>query len=253
MQRFANPLLRQVIHRGYFDAASQTLCLQYLRALRTLQLKSFNTVFLGETDIPESLVTGDKTAEEDSLSWPIWTLAHAGSSQGWVPWRYRLLLRDKLSISWQEAIFQELCDSLTLSYGKCVIVTRDKRKPMRVGTKEFKYQETGTQPPVPPVIYMSSIKCCPEIARANGHELLALTSSYSYLYPMDVAWSSLKWFIINNRQGFALRSIERTYSYRCILFSDLIMKGIEKMTPSKWKVAINKVKRWENYCLDTFS
>ncbi|KAM8820260.1 uncharacterized protein C21orf140 homolog [Eudromia elegans] len=253
MRRFAKLLLRHVIHRGRADAASQARCLQYLKALRALQLKGFNTVFLGETDIPESLVTGDKVAEEASPSWPIWTLVHASSSHGWVPWRYRLLLRDELSTDWQEAIFQELCDSLTLSYGKCVIVTRDKRQPMPLGTKEAKDQETGTRPPDPPVIYMSSIKCCPEIARANGHELLAVPSSYSYLYPMDVAWSSLKWFIINNRHGFALRSFERTYSYRCILLSDLIVKGIEKMTPSKWKIAMSKAKRWENYYLDTLS
>lgn len=253
MQRFTNPLLRHVISRGCFDAASKKQCLQYLRALRALQLNGFNTVFLGETDISESLITGEKIDEEASLRWPVWTLVHAGSSQGWVPWRYKVLLRDELPVHQQNGVFQELCDSLTTSYGKCVIVTRDKRQLTHVEAKDGKEQETEALPPVPPVIYMSGIKCCPEIARANGHELLVAPSSYSYLSPMDVAWSSLKWFIINNRKDFALKSVETTHSYRCILFSDMIIKGIEKMTPNKWKVAINRVKKWENYYLDTFS
>ncbi|KFV91755.1 Uncharacterized protein ENSP00000386791, partial [Eurypyga helias] len=252
MQHFANPLLRHVIHGGCFDAASKRQCLQYLKALRALQHNGFNTVFLGETDIPESLITGLKTSKEASLRWPVWTLLHAGSSQGWVPWRFKLLLRGDLPIRRQNGIFQELCDSLTSSYGKCVIVTRDKRQPMHVGTKDVKEPEPGILPPAPPAICMSSTECCPDVARANGHELLVVPSSYNSLYPMDVAWSSLKWFIINNRKDFALRSIERTHSYRCIFFSDLIVQGIEKMTPNKWKVVINRVKRWENYYLDTF-
>ncbi|XP_076184984.1 uncharacterized protein C21orf140 homolog [Aptenodytes patagonicus] len=239
MQRFRNPLLKHVIRWGCFDVASKRQCLQYLRALRTLQLNSFNTIFLGETDIPESLITGEKRAKEASLRWPVWTLVYTGSSQGWVPWRYKLLLRGDLPIHQQNSIFQELCDSLTTSCVKCVIVTRDKMQLMHVGAKDGKKPETGTLPPVQPTIYMSGIECCPEVARANGHKLLVVPSSYNYLYPMDVARSSLKWFIINNRKNFALRSIERTHSYRCILFSDLIVKGTEKMTPNKWKVAIN--------------
>ncbi|KFV13873.1 Uncharacterized protein ENSP00000386791 [Tauraco erythrolophus] len=253
MQHFANLLLKHIIQRGFFDDTSKRQCLQYLRALRTLQLNGFNTVFLGETDTPESLITEEKAAKEASLRWPVWTLVHAGSHQGWVPWRYTLQLRGDLPIHQQNGVFQELCDSLTASYGKCVIVMRDKTQPTHVGAKDGKEPETRTRLPVPPEIYMTSIECCPEVARANGHELLFVPSSYNYLYPMDVAWSFLKWFIINNRKDFALRSIERTHSYRCILFSDLIVKGIEKMTPNKWKIVIDRVKRWENYYLDTLS
>lgn len=63
MQRFANPLLRHVICRGCFDTASKRQCLQYLRALRSLHLNNgFNTIFLGETDIPESLISGEKNS-----------------------------------------------------------------------------------------------------------------------------------------------------------------------------------------------
>ncbi|KAM9246617.1 LOW QUALITY PROTEIN: uncharacterized protein C21orf140 homolog [Leptosomus discolor] len=252
MQCFANPLLRHVIHRSCFDADSKRQCLWYLRTLRTWQLNSFNIIFLGETDIPESLITGEKTAEKASLCWTIWTLVHAGSHQVWVPWRYKLLLRHDLPVHQQNGIFQELCESLNMSCGKCVIVTRDKMQLMHVGAKHGKEMETRTLLPVPPAIYMPSTECCPETARANGHELLVVPLSYSYLCPMDVTWSCLKRFIINNRKEFALRSTEKTHSYR-ILFSDLVVKGIEKVTPDKWKVAINRVKRWENYDLDTRS
>ncbi|XP_065596828.1 uncharacterized protein C21orf140 homolog [Cyrtonyx montezumae] len=253
MRHFANLLLRHIIRRGCFDQASKTQCLQYLRALRTLQHNGFNTVFVGETDIPESLITGERIAEDASLRWPVWTLVHAGSSQGWVPWNYKLLLRNELPTQKQNGVFQELCDSLMKSYGKCVIVTTDKRQLTGVGAKNSKKQEMELLPSVQPVIYKCSIKCCPETARANGHELLVVPPSYNYLYPMDVAWSSLKWFIINNRKDFALGSVENTHSYRCIVLNEMIIKGIEKMTPIKWKIVINKVKKWENYYLDLFS
>ncbi|XP_026507510.1 protein FAM243A [Terrapene carolina triunguis] len=253
MYSFVNPLLKHIIHRSSFDTAARKQCLKYLKALRTLQFNGLNTIFLGETDISESLVTGEKILQEDSLNWPTWTLVHAASSQGWVPWRYRVLLRDELPMKQDEDIFQEFCDSLNKFYGKCIIVVREKRQPSVLQTKEPTAQEKITHPQVPSVIYMSSIECCPQIAKANGHELLSVPLPYNYLHPMDVAWSSLKWFIINNRKEFCLRSIERTYSYRCILFSDLVEKGLEKMTPSKWKMATNKVRRWENYYLDTFA
>uniref|UniRef100_A0A8C0FAZ8 Uncharacterized protein n=1 Tax=Bubo bubo TaxID=30461 RepID=A0A8C0FAZ8_BUBBB len=200
MQSFTNLLLRHVIRRGCCDAASKRQCLQYLRALRILQLNGFNTLFVGETDIPESLITGEKISKEARPRWLVWMLVHAGDRQGRVPWRYyKLLLR------------------------------RIKMQLMCVEEKGGKEPETGTLPPVPPEIYMSSIECCHKVARADDHELL---------------------FIIN-RKDFALRSIERTHSSRYILFSDSFVKGIEKMTPNKWKVVINRVKRLENYYLDT--
>lgn len=253
MQRFTNPLLRHVLPRGCSDVAQKQQCLKYLRSLRTLQFNGFKTVFLGETDIPESLITGEKSSDKTDLRWPIWTLIHAGSCQGWVPWQYKLLLRGDLPTHQQNGAFQELCESLTISHGKCVIVMRDKKQPRCVGAKDGKETEMETLLPALPAIHIASIKCCPEVARANGHELLVVPSSYNYLYPMDVAWSSLKWFIINNRNKFSLRSIERTHSYKCVLLSDLIVKGLENMTPSKWNAVLNRVKRWENYYLGTLA
>uniref|UniRef100_A0A8D0EFB6 Chromosome 21 open reading frame 140 n=1 Tax=Salvator merianae TaxID=96440 RepID=A0A8D0EFB6_SALMN len=252
MFRFVNPLLKHIIHRSSYDALSRKRCLQYLKTLRTLQFKGYNTIFFGETDLSESLITGEKLPYEDVLNWPLWTIIHAGNSQGWIPWRYRVFLRDDLPLDKEENVFQELCDFLSITYGKCAIVVREKRQPRR--EIEESTQEAKIEDPLSsPAPYLLSIKCCPKIATAAGHELLSVPFSYHYLHPMDAAWSSLKWFIINNRKEFSLTSLERTYSYQCILFSDLIGKGIEKMSPNKWKLAVSKVKRWENYYLDRFS
>ncbi|KAM6290439.1 LOW QUALITY PROTEIN: uncharacterized protein C21orf140 homolog [Porphyrio hochstetteri] len=239
MQQFANPPLRHILCRGCFDAASERQCL----VLRRLHL---NAVFLGETNILKSLITGEKISQEASLCWQVWILVHTGSSQRWVPWRDKLLLRGDPTTHQQNSIFQELCDL----YGKCIIVVKDKRQLVHVGAKDSEELEMGTLSTVPPVIYMSGIECCPEVARADGQKLL-VPSSHSYLYPMDISWSSSEWFLISNRD-FALRSIERTH-FRCLFFSDLIGKGPEQMIPNKWKIAIKRVKRWENCYLDTLS
>lgn len=260
MHRIVNPLLKHIIHRSYFDATSRKQCLQYLKTLRTLQFNGYNTIFLGETDISESLLIGEKVPQEDNFNWPVWSVVHAGNSQGWVPWRYRIFLRDDLSLGQQEDVFQEFCDFLSITYGKCAIVVRAKRQPT-VKKEEPNHEEEEEEEEEGELskhqctspLYLCSIKCCPEIATATGHKLLSVPFSYNYLHPMDAAWSSLKWFVINNRKEFSLTSLERTYSYQCILFSELIGKGIEKMNPSKWKVAVNKVRRWENYYLDKFS
>ncbi|XP_042315245.1 protein FAM243A [Sceloporus undulatus] len=252
MYRVVNPLLKYIIHRSSLDATSRKQCLQYLKALRNLQFNGYTTIYLGETDLSESLITGEKVPYENTLNWPIWTVVHAGHSQGWVPWKYRVFLRDDLSSGQQEGVFQELCDFLALTYGKCAIVVRERRQ-SRVKTEESSEEVEICEPRSPSLPCLLSIKCCPEIAKATGHELLSVSFPYNYLHPMEAAWSSLKWFIINNRKEFSLTSLERTYSYQCILFSDLIGKGIEKMSPIKWKVAISKVRRWENYYLDRFS
>lgn len=252
MHRIVNPLLKHIIHRTYLDPTLKKQCLEYLKTLRTLQFNGYNTIFLGETDILESLITGEKVPQEGTLNWPVWTVVHAASSQGWVPWKYRVFLRDDLPLTQQEDVFQELCDFLSVTYGKCAIVVKEKRS-QRVKNEESSQEEEISEPRPASPLYLSSIKCCPEIAKATGHELLSVPFPYNYLHPMDTAWSSLKWFIISNRKDYSLKSIERTYSYQCILFSDLIGKGIEKMSPTKWKVAVGKVRRWENYYLDKFS
>ncbi|XP_069493443.1 uncharacterized protein C21orf140 homolog [Ambystoma mexicanum] len=254
MVRYVNPLLRDIIYRMSNDSVAKNQCLQYLKALRRFQHDGHETIFFGETNIPESLITGEKLHQREILKYPTWSVVHAGGSQGWVPWKYRLFLRDELQMHPQEDIFHELCASLSENYGKCVIVMRDRKQPHSLWTKGEAANESNiNEPSAEVVLDLANIKCTSQAAREYGHELLCLPPSYSYLYPLDTAWSTLKWFIINNRREFSLISSQSYGSYQYILLCDLIGRGIEKMTPFKWKVMTNKVRRWENHYLHKFS
>ncbi|KAM6161573.1 uncharacterized protein C21orf140 homolog [Erethizon dorsatum] len=251
MPHFAAPLLKNVIIRSQFDSIRRKQCLQYLKTLKSLRYDGFQTVYFGETDIPESLVTGEDFGNGYFLQTPTWCIVHAGGSQGWVPWKYRMFLRDELCIKQEDKLFFEFCDVVKKAYGKCAIVVKGRRQQNETRPKQD--GEAEAQSCVPAVINLTSIVCCPEVAKFYGHELLSLPSPYNYLSPLDSAWSSLKWFIINNRKEFCLHSIDNVYSYQYILFSDLISKGIERINSSKWKTIVKKVQRWENYYLGKFS
>ncbi|XP_038299351.1 protein FAM243A [Canis lupus familiaris] len=252
MPHFTSPLLRNIISRNPFDSIRRKQCLQYLKSLRSLQYDGFKTIYFGETDIAESLLTGEEDLSDGYfMHAPTWCIVHASSSQGWVPWKYRMFLRDELCIKREESLFFEFCDVVKKAYGKCAIVVKERRQQDKMKPKED--TELEAQVRVPSVISLMSIVCCPEVAKSCGHELLSLPSPYNYLNPLDSAWSSLKWFIINNRKEFCLQYIDNVYSYQYILLSDLISKGIGRINSSKWKILTNKVRRWENYYLGKFS
>ncbi|XP_030058389.1 uncharacterized protein C21orf140 homolog [Microcaecilia unicolor] len=249
MHRFLNPLLKDVVYKTQHDSAVQNKCLQYLQTLRTFQFDGFHTVFFGETNISEGMMTGEKLPQTSHLKNPVWTLIHAGSSKGWAPWKYRLILRDELPMVYQEDIFQELCASLRMSYGKCIIVVKEKMQtsPLMADHGDISFPDFSL------VLDLHNTTHCLQVAKNHGHEVLSLPFYYSYLHPMDTVWSSLKWFIVNHRKQFSLLSLEKTYSYQCIYCSDMIAKGIERITPSKWKALTNRLWRWENHYLDRFS
>nr|XP_004654520.2 protein FAM243A [Jaculus jaculus] len=251
MRHFASPLLKNIIIGSQFNGTRRKQCVQYVNALRTLQYGGFKTVYFGETDISESLVTGEDFSNGYFMQTPTWCVVHAGGSQGWVPWRYRIFLRDDLCVRQEDSLFFEFCNAIKKAYGKCVIVVKGRKQESEMQLKEA--GETEAQSYVPRNVNLTSIVCSPEVAKSYGHELLSLPPPYNYLNPLDSAWSSMKWFIINNRKEFCLQSIDSFYAYQCILFSDLISKGIEKVNLSKWKTLMNKVRRWENYYLGKFS
>lgn len=250
MPHFANPLLRNIITRNPFDNINRKQCFQYLKTLKTLQYDGFKTIYLGETNIAESLVTGEDFSHRYFMQTPTWCIVHAGGSQGWVPWKYRMFLRDELCIKQEESLFFEFCDVARKAYGKCAIVVKERRQQGKMKPEEE--PEPEAQIHAPSVINLTSLVCCPEVAKSCGHELISLPSLYNYLNPLDSAWSSLKWFIINNRKEFSLQYIDSVYSYQYILLIDLISKGIKRINPSKWKILTNKVQRWENYYLGKF-
>ncbi|XP_005375759.1 PREDICTED: uncharacterized protein C21orf140 homolog [Chinchilla lanigera] len=251
MPHVAVPLLKNIIIRSQFDSIRRKQCLQYLKTLKSLRYDGFQTVYFGETNISESLVTGEDLGSDYCLQTPTWCIVHAGGSQGWVPWKYRMFLKDELCIKQEDKLFSEFCDIVKKAYGKCAIVVKGRRQQNEMRPKEDRDAEAQSY--VPAVINLTSIVCCPEVAKLYGHELLFLPSPYNYLNPLDSAWSSLKWFIINNRREFCLHSIDNVYSYQYIFFSDLISKGIDRINLSKWKTIVKKVQRWENYYLGRFS
>lgn len=252
MPRFANPLLRNLVTRSPLDSHRRKQCLQYLKTLRTLQCGGFTTVYLGETEVSESLVTGEELSAGRLPPGPAWCIVHAGGGQGWVPWRHRLFLRDELCVRRDDSLFPEFCDVVRKAYGKCAIVVKERRRQDVARPKDADREpEAGTR--VPSVVHLQSIECRREVARSCGHELLSLPPPSIYLNPLDSAWSSLKWFIINSRREFCLQSIGGIYSYQYILLGDLIGRGIERVTPSKWRALVGKARRWENYYLGKFS
>lgn len=251
MARLTNALLKNIIIRTQFDSVRKKQCLQYLNTLRTLQYDGYKTVYFGETEIPETLVTGEDFSDSDYIHTPTWCILHAGGSQGWVPWKYQMFLRDDLCIRQEDGVFFEFCDVVKKAYGKCAIVVKGRRQQDEMKPKAD--EEGEAQACVPTSVNLTSIVCSPRVAKSYGHELISLPSPYNYLNPLDSAWSSMKWFIINNRKEFCLQSADSVLAYQHILFSDSVSKGIEKVSLSKWKVLTNKVRRWENYYLGKFS
>lgn len=251
MARFTNCLLKDIIIRSQFDSTKRRQCLQYLNALRSLQRNGYKTVYFGETEIPETLVTGEDFSDNGYMHTPSWCILHAGGSQGWVPWKYRMFLKDDLHIKQEDGLFFEFCDIAKRAYGKCAIVVKGRRQQDETKLKTSKGEEG--QAYIPRSINLTSIVCSPGVAKSYGHELISLPLPYNYLNPLDSAWSFVKWFIINNRKEFCLKSVDNVYTYQYILFSDLITKGIEKVNLTKWKALTNKVRRWENYYLGKFS
>lgn len=113
----------------------------------------YNSIFW-KPSIPESLVTGEDFSDGYYINSTECVLVHAGGSQGWVPWKYRMFLkRDELCIKQEDNLFFEFCDVVKKAYGKCAVVVKEKA----AGRNEAgEGKETGAQAHVPSVV---SNKC----------------------------------------------------------------------------------------------
>ncbi|XP_067903089.1 uncharacterized protein C21orf140-like [Heterodontus francisci] len=250
MQIFIKLLLRSKTSSIEINSPRRHQCLQYLKTLRNFQNDGLYTVYLGETHISENLITGDisySIAKSKPPSEGL-TLIHAGGVRGWVPWQYKVLFQSQelwtspKTIGAKEEVFKELCQVLRKSYGKCTVVIRPKQwipaqKPEVIQNAPSQSSST---------IQMNNISCCPKIARSYGHELLYFPPGYPHLSPLESAWSSLKWTIINNRNDFTVTAFPKINDYKCIHLKALIENGIEGVTPFKWKTSFSRVKKWEN-------
>ncbi|XP_069752112.1 uncharacterized protein C21orf140 homolog [Narcine bancroftii] len=258
--------LKSKMYSNEISSPGRHQCLEYLKTLRNFQNDGIYTVYLGETYISESLIVGEVSSNIGKVKLPPegLTLIHAGGIRGWVPWRYRLFFQSQELWTSPKAggandqIFEELCQVLRKSYGKCTLVMRSKHW---VPVAGLQFQNSSDDPSlIPPrkpnfilgsasrtplPIQMTKISC-PKIARHYGHELLYLPPSYPHLSPLEAAWSSLKWAIINNRKIFTVTAFPKINDCRCIHLKALIENAIDGVTPCKWKSSFNRVKKWEN-------
>ncbi|XP_072125863.1 uncharacterized protein C21orf140 homolog [Mobula birostris] len=259
-------LLKSKIYSNEISSSGGYQCLQYLKTLRNFQNDGLYTVYLGETLISENLITGDVSYSITKAKWPPGglTLIHAGGIRGWVPWQHKVFFQSQelwtspKTISGNGQIFEDLCQGLRESYGKCIVVLSSKHWAPAPGvqsqnssddpavTPPWRPEVTLNTPSQSPLAIQMTKDSCPKIARHYGHKLLYLPASYPHLSPLESAWASIKWSIISNRKDFTVTGLPKMKGYKCIHLKTLIESAIEGVTPYKWKASFNKVRRWEN-------
>lgn len=223
-------------------------CTDFIREIRKLQSNGCYTVYIGETEIPEYLITGDITSASgnDQPREHTWSIIHAGGVKGWVPWNYKILFHlNSSSLDPSEDIFQEFCSTLTDHYGKCAIVIDPQswRTPRR-----YPSSSSCHQPPSSPVNLLP-MRCCPKVAQEHGHELLQLPFQCAHLNPLNSAWSTMKWFAVNNRGTYSEAIHDKDTVHKFIFCPELIEGSLKKMTKRKWEEAMSRVWKNENYYL----
>ncbi|XP_063045694.1 uncharacterized protein C21orf140 homolog [Engraulis encrasicolus] len=221
-------------------------CTEFIKDIRQLQSNGFYRVYLGETEIPEYLITGEITSASihDENRRHTWSVIHAGGVRGWVPWNYKLLFHlNSRSLEPSEDIFQEFCVTLAESYGRCAVVVDPQswRTPRR-------YPSTGTghNPPSSPIDLLP-MRCCPKVAEEFGHKMIQLPFQCAHLNPLNSAWSTVKWFAVNNRGKYSEAIYDRDTVQKYIFCTELIDGSLRKMTKRKWEEAMSRVWKNENY------
>lgn len=223
-------------------------CTDFIKEIRKHQSNGYYRVYLGETEIPEYLMTGEITSASlnDEPRKHTWSLIHAGGVRGWVPWNYKLLFHLNTGIlDASEGMFQELCSTLTECYGRCAIVVDPQswRRPRRYPSSLC--HQTPTSP-----VDLLPMRCCPKEAQEHGHELLQLPFQCAHLNPLNSAWSTMKWFAVNNRGKYSEAIYDKDTVQKYIFCSELIEGSLRKMTKRKWEEAMSRVWKNENYYLN---
>ncbi|XP_066505718.1 uncharacterized protein C21orf140 homolog [Hoplias malabaricus] len=236
--RLQNMLL-QMWHR----IRSDSQCTAYIQQLQKFESNGFYKVYAGETQIPESLITGEIASEWAGLRSPCsWSIIHAGGSRGWVPWNYKLkFCSDGTPQKPNPFIFQELCSTMRTTYGKCVIITSPQTWQ---GMEELNYERPLYHFPLSSVNHLH-MKCSPLIAQAYGHELLQLPYKYGHLNLLNSAWWTVNWFILNHREEYLHTYYYKNNLHKFIIVPELINGALNEMTLRKWEKASAKVLKEE--------
>ncbi|XP_072520343.1 uncharacterized protein C21orf140-like [Salminus brasiliensis] len=225
-----------------FKGGSQ--CAAYIKSLQKLQDSGFSRfVYVGETKISESLITGETSSPLAALrDRHTWNVIHAGRERGWVPWNYKLFLHSTDSFPKpKKDTFQELCSELSAHYGKCAIIVNPQ---MRCGRIPHHF-------PMAPV-QLLSMSCSPEEAQSYGHALLQIPYYCANLSPLNSAWSTVKGFISNHRSDYSEEACDRYSSHKCIFLPELIDDALKTMTRQKWECATARVLENENLYLNQY-
>ncbi|XP_036404431.1 protein FAM243-like [Megalops cyprinoides] len=239
------PKLRHFLQLLHRKTNNDFQCTPYIKEIRKLQKEGFYRVDLGETKIPEGLITGDISLLDDSLrSRPVWSIVHAGGARGWVPWNYKMFFHwDESNCKPSGDSFNELCSNLRDTYGKCAIVTNTQSlitaDPNRSGVSSSACLSSP--------IELLSTSCCPKVAQTYGHELLQLPSHCGHLSPLTSVWWSVKWFIYNNREKYCEEVYDRSTLHKYIFYIELIEDSLKDVTRKKWREAASRVKKTEDY------
>ncbi|KAL2077457.1 hypothetical protein ACEWY4_026961 [Coilia grayii] len=224
-------------------------CTDFIKDIRQLQSNGFYRVYLGETEIPEYLLTGEITSANinyDSRK-HTWSIIHAGGVRGWVPWNYKLLFHLNFrSMAPSEDIFQDFCITLSECYGRCAIVV----DPQNWRTPRRYHSPISCHRPLSSPVDLLPVRCCPKVAQEHGHELIQMPFQCAHLNPLNSAWSTVKWFAVNNRGKYSEAIYDKDTVQKYILCTELIEGSLRKMTKRKWEEAMSRVWKNENYYLN---
>ncbi|KAM6953193.1 uncharacterized protein C21orf140 homolog [Aplochiton taeniatus] len=227
-------------------------CSPYIHDIRQLQCDGFYKVYVGQTELPECLFTGDVSmALPATKKQNTWSITHGGGQRGWIPWNYRLLFHPCNGyppIKSSGEVFEELCISLKDTYGKCAVVVNTQSWRSQIHSCNSGSSGTFYHLPSGP-IELTPMVCCPAVARMYGHELLQLPFQCAHLSPLNSAWSVVKWFATNNRGKYTEAIYDRDTLHKVIYWTELIEGALKKMTKRKWDTVNSRVCRSENYYL----
>ncbi|XP_058252407.1 uncharacterized protein C21orf140 homolog [Hemibagrus wyckioides] len=226
--------VQQLWRRNVSSFAQRTA---YLGELQKLQNSGYYTVYVGKTELSERHFYGDvQRLNAGQKHQPTWSIIHAGGELGWVPWNYKLYFYlSGTVLKPDKELFSELCSELNDHYGSCAIILN----PYIMRRRQILGNEMPVYSTAP--VELLPMTCCPKVAQDHGHKMLHIPMHYAHLSPLNTAWSTVKWFMTNNRDNYT-----DVYSYRGVLHkvirvNELVDKSLNEMTQRKWVDTVGNI------------